>query len=295
MKNVMIPPIGLCAQLACIWEATARKPGNVHRFADFADATYLDFIVSAAAVAPVFQTAPSRRVGQTILDAIRATRQITGTNTNLGMVLLLAPLASVPEGVELQAGVRTVLDSLDVADARQVYEAIRLANPGGLGQVAEQDVQSEPTQPLRDVMALAADRDLVARQYVNSFAEIFGKGLPALLKGIAATGSLEGGIIACHLQLLAGEPDSLIARKCGQATAVEASQHAGQVIASGWPNTAKGRAALAEFDAWLRADGHRRNPGTTADLVTASLFGALRMGLLTLPPSLPWAVPLASQ
>ena len=38
-----------------------------------------------------------------------------------------------------------------------------------------------------------------------------------------------------------------------------------------------------EFDAWLRADGHRRNPGTTADLIAASLFAAFRDGILPMP------------
>ena len=41
-------PVGLCAQLACVLEATARKPGNVHRFADFDDVSYLDFVTAAA-------------------------------------------------------------------------------------------------------------------------------------------------------------------------------------------------------------------------------------------------------
>jgi triphosphoribosyl-dephospho-CoA synthase len=260
----------------------------VHRYADFADAGYLDFIVSAAAIAPVLQSAPTRRVGQTVLEAIRATRNVTGTNTNLGIILLLAPLATVPDGTDLQTGLRTVLESLDVGDARHVYEAIRLANPGGMGQVAEQDVQAEPTLSLREVMALAADRDLIARQYIRDFGDIFHRGLPALQKGIAAAGSLEVGIIACHLDLLAAGPDSLIARKCGLATAVEASQRAAQVLAAGWPGTAEGRGALTHFDDWLRADGHRRNPGTTADLVTASLFVALRTGVLPLPAQVPW-------
>ena len=79
---------GLCAQIACIWEATARKPGNVHRYRDFHDSHYTDFLLSAAAIAPVMANACQRRVGVTVLDAVRATRRVTGTNTNLGIVLL---------------------------------------------------------------------------------------------------------------------------------------------------------------------------------------------------------------
>src|SRR5687767_13304338 len=130
-------PVGLCVQLACIWEVTARKPGNVHRFRDFEDSTYLDFLVSTAAVAPVLEGASQRSVGQTILEAIRAARQVAHTNTNLGTVLLLAPLAAVPRDKPLREGLTEVLDRLDIEDADAAYRAIRLARPGGLGRVPE--------------------------------------------------------------------------------------------------------------------------------------------------------------
>jgi triphosphoribosyl-dephospho-CoA synthase len=283
---------GLCAQIACIWEATARKPGNVHRYRDFADSSYADFLLSAAAIAPVMATACQRRVGATILDAVRATRRVTGTNTNLGIVLLLAPLAVVPppssppnlggeEGGGLRCGIERVLAGLDVADARLSYEAIRLASPGGLGQVAQQDVREEPTQTLRQVMALAAERDLIARQYANGFAEVFNAGVPALLTGLQRTGTIEGAIIFAHLRLMADYPDSLIARKCGWAEAEEAARRAKVVLDAGWTDR-------SAFDAWLREDGHKRNPGATADLLTACLFVLLREGTITLPPRFPW-------
>jgi triphosphoribosyl-dephospho-CoA synthase len=94
---------------------------------------------------------------------------------------------------------------------------------------------------------------------------------------------MESAIIHCHLHLLAGHPDTLIARKRGRAEAEEASRRAADVLAGGWPARAEGRAALAALDQWLRTDGHARNPGTTADLVTACLFVALRDGLIQLP------------
>src|SRR6266566_2508619 len=130
-------PVGLCAQLACIWEVTARKPGNVHRYRDFEDAGYLDFVTSAAAIAPVLDAAAGRPVGETILDAVRATRQVARTNTNLGIILLLAPLAAAAPGESLRDGLRGVLGRLDVAGCRACYEAIRLASPAGLGRVPE--------------------------------------------------------------------------------------------------------------------------------------------------------------
>jgi triphosphoribosyl-dephospho-CoA synthase len=275
--------------LACIWEATARKPGNVHRYADFADLTYVDFLQSAAAVAPVLHAASCSGVGKTVSEAVKATRRVTPTNTNLGIVLLLAPLAAVPPSEDLRKGLPRVLEKLDVADARATYEAIRLAVAGGLGQVPEQDIRQEPTQGLRAVMALAAERDLIARQYANGFREVFDDGVPALCRGLEQSGCLESGIIHCHLHLLASYPDSLIVRKRGLAEAEEASRRAQSVLELGWPRGKESQQALTELDAWLRAEGHGRNPGTTADLVTACLFVLLRESTITLPSQFPWS------
>jgi triphosphoribosyl-dephospho-CoA synthase len=282
-------PVGLCAQLACIWEATARKPGNVHRYCDFADLTYLDLLQSAAAVGPVLNAASLPGVGRTVLEAVKAARRVAPTNTNLGIVLLLAPLAAVPPSEDLRKGLQRVLDQLDVADARAAYEAIRLAAAGGLGRVPKQDIREEPTQGLREVMTLAAERDLIARQYANGFHEVFHDGVPALRLGLEQTGYLETAIIYCHLHLLASYPDSLIVRKCGLAEAEEASQRARSVLALDWPKGEESQQALTQFDGWLRADGHSRNPGTTADLVTACLFVLLREGTIDLPSPFPWS------
>lgn len=269
------------ACLAATWEATARKAGNVHRHADFADVTYADFLLSAAAAGPELGRAAGRPLGATVRAAIRATRAVVRTNTNLGIVLLLAPLAKVPDGADLRAGVRDVLANTTVADAARVYEAIRLAHPGGLGTAKEQDVADAPTIPLRDVMALAADRDLVARQYANDFADVFGIGVPALADGFRRFGRVEPAIQHCQLVWLARHPDSLIVRKRGPEVAAEASRRAGDVLERGGVGTAGGRAAYDDLDRWLRADGHARNPGTTADLVTACLFVALRQRTMT--------------
>src|SRR5438270_568813 len=124
-------PIGLCAQLACLWEATARKPGNVHRYVDYPDLSYLDLLQSAAAIAPVLEAAAHGSVGKIVLEAVQASRRVAPTNTNLGIVLLLAPLAAVPPSEDLRTGLPRILERLDVADARDAYEAIRLAAAGG--------------------------------------------------------------------------------------------------------------------------------------------------------------------
>lgn len=268
---------GQLAQLACILEATARKPGNVHRYADFDDATYLDFLLSAAALVEPMDRAGRTGVGAAVLASVEATRRLVATNTNLGMVLLLAPLAAVPAGEEPRRGVERVLDALTLDDARLAYRAIRLAMPGGIGAAADQDVASEPTVTLREAMGLAADRDAIARQYATGFADVFDVVLPAL----DLRRPLETAIIGAYLAALAHRPDTLIARKRGIETAREASRRAAAVVAGGaWDPASP---ALGELDAWLRADGHARNPGATADLTAAALYVALRERRIPLP------------
>jgi triphosphoribosyl-dephospho-CoA synthase len=264
-----------CARLACVLEATARKAGNVTRFADFEDLTYLDFVMSALAIGPVMERAGEIGVGRAVLDGVVATRGVVASNSNLGMLLLLAPLAAC--NVVSEANVIGVLDQLTVNDSKFVYEAIRLANPGGLGEAHEQDVRAEPTLPLRQIMSMAADRDLIARQYANGFRDVFDR------VADLAHEPLEEAIIFCHLRQLAELGDTHIARRCGAAISDEAKRRAAEVVPLDWPRSGNWRAAFAEFDGWLRADDHRRNPGSTADLVAACLFVALRGRMIRFP------------
>ncbi len=271
-------------RLACIWEATAPKPGNVHPDASFADLTFEDFVKSAEAVGPVLARARELGVGRAVFESIRATRTVVKSNTNLGIVLLLAPLAAVATDRPLQDGIGDVLSSLSRDDAAWVYRAIRLAQPGGLGSTDAEDVSREPTGTLLEVMKLAADRDGVAAQYANQFAWVLDEGLSFLKTRRTdwPTVPLKL-IIELQLRLLVRHPDTLIARKCGVAEANEASRQAQVVLDAGSLETATGRRLLSEFDGWLREDSNRRNPGTTADLVTTCLFAALRDGIINSP------------
>ena len=279
-------PVGLAAELACIYEVLARKPGNVHRSADSADTGLVDFLASAAAIRPVFEHAGSASVGRTVLDAIRATRRVASSNTNLGIVLLLAPLAVADCTGTGQWRIDPVLDSLTVADACAVYEAIRLARPGGLGRVEEGDVGDEPTGTLRQMMALAADRDTIARQYVSGFSDVLNVVAPAIHRGIGMGWPAEDAIIDTYLRLLAAIPDSLIQRKRGEAVAREVSSRAADVLAAGWPDAQDSATRLFQFDAWLRHGGI--NPGTSADLIAAGLFVLLRDGRMPVPDPAGW-------
>jgi triphosphoribosyl-dephospho-CoA synthase len=269
--------IARCAQAACVLEAAAPKPGNVSRHHDFADTRFEDFLLSAVAVGPALGAAGETGVGETVLRAVRDTRRWVSANTNLGIVLLLAPLARAmsARGGPLRARLGRELAALTVADAQAVYAAIRLAEPGGLGQVEEQDVQAEPTVTLREAMSLAAGRDTIALEYMTDYDVTFRLAVPAL-RG-ARDGGLDwsAAIVESYLRVLGEVPDTLIARKRGAASARTVSQRAREVLAAGEPGSPGRARATAVFDAELREDGNRLNPGTTADLMAAAVFVTL--------------------
>lgn len=277
--------IGQLAQLACTWEVLARKAGNVCPGREFPDLTVDDFLKSAAAIAPVLDEAPHQPLGVTILHAIEATRAVVRTNANLGIVLLLAPLASVPLDEPLAEGLQRVLDNTTVEDARNAYAAIRLANPGGLGEVKEQDVRSEPTKTLREVMALARNQDLIAAQYVGpGFLTVAWIASELRLLSQSLT-SVEECIVLMQWATLRQYADSLISRKLGSAEAELVTERTRNTPS---PNIVEGRQAYRALDVWLRSDNHARNPGTTADLIAAALFVALREGWISPDMTFEW-------
>ena len=271
------------ATLAALLEASAPKPGNVAPGMPFRDMSYEDFVASAIAAGPELGLAGERPLGETILAAVRATRRWTAANTNLGIVLLFAPLAraaarSPADPSALRDSLIEVLRESTVDDARSAYTAIRETHPGGLGDAPDQDLSSEPTAPLRDAMRLAAERDSVAAEYANDYALTFEHGVPALLAARAAGLGWSDATVETFLTLLACQPDTLITRKRGAALAAEISRQAGEVIRAGGVRTTAGRAALQMFDADLRDPQNSRNPGTTADLTAAAIFVALLEG-----------------
>lgn len=285
--------IAWAAQAACIMEANAPKVGNVNRLNDFADCSLEDFHMSAIAIAEPLGRVKTLGVGQTVRAAIQATRQAVSTNTNLGIVLLLVPLAMAwsrmeqsyekkngawektqpqPEGWARE--IANVLTGLTAEDTRHVYEAIRLANPSGLGHSESHDVYREtsPDITLLEAMRLAAGRDMIAMEYVNRFQTVLEVGLPVFKRTLNAGLSLPRATAHTHLYLLSQLPDTLIARKGGLSLSRKVQARAQMVWEEGGFRTDTGRAQAAAFDAWLRKDGHHLNPGATADLTAAILF-----------------------
>ena len=266
--------IAAAGQLACLLEVSAPKPGNVSPNLHFHDTRYEDFLASAVAIGPALAAAGAKPLGATIRSAMEATARWTRSNTNLGIVLLLAPLAraAARTGGDLRTRVARVLDETTLDDAADVYAAIRLARPGGLGKSATEDVAAPPSVTLREAMKLAAERDAVAREYVTDFMMTFEVGVPAMRAARADGLPWTDATVETYLRLLGAQADTHIARKLGSGVAESVSRRAREVQAAGGVRSPGGREALAAFDAELRDATNSRNPGTTADLTCAALF-----------------------
>jgi triphosphoribosyl-dephospho-CoA synthase len=282
MSGLSQEDVGAAFLAACSAELKALKPGNVHIHASGHGMETAQFEASAQAAAPMIAESHAR-VGDRILRGVTASLTAAGCNTNLGILLLAAPLAAAAQSSgsgSLRDRLAAVLASLDADDAHAVFEAIRRANPGGLGATPEQDVAAAPTLGLLQAMALAADRDRIARAYATDFEEMFCFGLPTLQRVQCETDDPSLAVTTLHMAYLAQAPDSHIARKFGTETA-EAVRAEAEAMGGLWRPAARPGtfADLLAFDASLKARG--LNPGTTADFVVGTLFAAAiidRMG-----------------
>ena len=273
--------VSAAAQLACLLEVSAPKPGNVAPGRHFADARYEDFLASAVAIGDPLAGVGSRPIGATVRLAIEATARWTRSNTNLGIVLLLTPLARAAlehrarTAADLRNAVRGVLAATTVEDAREVYAAIRRARPGGLGRVEEQDVAHEPDVTLLEAMRLAAHRDGIAREYATAFETTFEIGAPALVRARLDGLTWDEAIVETFLYLLTASADTHVIRRAGTVAAQEVRRCAVEVLAAGGVRSADGRRAIEQMDRALRDERNSANPGTTADLTAAACFVVL--------------------
>ena len=259
---------------ACETEVRAFKPGNVSAASPGHGMSAADFMASAA-VAAQAMSRPGHSVGERILSAVEATRRVVPFNTNLGIVLLCAPLAHCavePSALrELRSRLEPVLAALSVQDARLAYSAIRLARPGGLGRVERHDIAAEPTVTLLDAMREARGRDRVASQFDTVYADIFELGLPTARRFLARWNSRDWTAVAVYLTLLSCFPDSLVARKFGPDVAQTVrgeAKHAATLIEAAH-NPQDVVPVLEALDAQFKQ--RAINPGTSADLTVATL------------------------
>ncbi|MCH9766005.1 MAG: triphosphoribosyl-dephospho-CoA synthase [Alphaproteobacteria bacterium] len=269
---------------ACTAELRALKPGNVHVFAGGHDMDVQQFENSAKAAASHIAN-PQLRLGARIKGAIDASLEAAGCNTNLGIVLLCAPLAAAfertTEAGAVQGELAQLLHASDRQDAIDVFAAIRKANPGGLGRPARGDVAADgPQLDLLEAMQLASGFDRIAFAYVTDFEHIFAHHLPVLARAQknagADTPATDPGVITTlFMQMLQDFPDSHIGRKFGAAEAARVQERA-RALSPHWaplPGGTAAHRALLDFDQELKAEG--LNPGTTADFVVATVFAGL--------------------
>jgi triphosphoribosyl-dephospho-CoA synthase len=265
---------------ACLDELRAPKAGNVHDFSDGHGMTVGDFELSAE-VTRDWIARPGARVGERVRGAIAATRKAVDCNTNLGIVLMSAPIAAAAEreGVgDLRAAIGRVLGGLDVADATNVFEAIVLASPAGLGESAEHDVREPATVTLLEAMQSAADRDRIAWNYANGFADVFDIGIPAFRQAMAQWNDWLWATAAVHFAVMSAFPDTHIFRQYGPEVAEGARQSAAAIWAR-FAETDDPTGLIPEImalDAVLKQNGY--NPGTSADLTVATVFSIRLLG-----------------
>lgn len=253
---------------ACLLDVTALKPGNVGLHGGGHGMGVADFVRSARAAGPEIAR-PGGSVGARIARAIAATHDAVGTNTNLGIVLLAAPIAQA--ALTPGASVGTVLEQLTIEDAELAFGAIRLASPGGLGRSPRHDVNAPARVTLLEAMREAAPRDRIALQYRDRFVDVLGTGRAALDTARNRGCDWCGTTSAVFLAFLGRYTDSHVERKLGGSEA-RALQEAAASRGLAEQVTPGQDGGLERWDRALKSRGI--NPGTSADLTVATLFAS---------------------
>ncbi len=280
--------IAVAYRNACIAEIEALKPGNVHIFADGHRLTVHDFIKSAEVTATIIAQ-PDLTVGERIFQSVKATQEAVSTNTNLGIILLCAPLINaalhdnqVAANVSytIQQRLDYTLSQLTIEDAALTAQAIVLANPAGLGGSEVNDVHQITKVNLFELMASAQHKDRIAWQYANHFADILEFGLTRYSQAMAQWQDITNNrrqnrtwaTTALYLSFLARQLDSHVVRKHGETLAKQLMQEALEMEALYWAadNPKLVEKHLLAWDASLKS--RNINPGTSADLTVACLM-----------------------
>ncbi len=295
--------ISQCLELAILLEASAHKPGNVNVVTDFESTRYEHFLASAVAVTPSLEFGARRGIavseGKTDVADVGIGKIIKncvteiaswqhGGNTLLGTVILLSPM-SVAAGMtmkddvftasDLRRNLKLVTESTTPIDAFDLYEAIEVANPSGLGKAPDLDVNDPASKnrilqekvSMYEVFKIAEPYDTICSEYVNNYRVTFDIAYPSLSKHLNHTADPSSATIQTFLEVLAKVPDTFIARKTNIQKAREVSLRAREVVELGGVETAAGKKALDRLDEELRKQSNLLNPGTTADIIAAAL------------------------
>jgi triphosphoribosyl-dephospho-CoA synthase len=265
-------------QQACEVELQAFKPGNISVYADGHDMTVADFRISAeVSAAPLCNSDYS--LGEKIFYAVKATREAVACNTNLGIILLCAPLIHAvgytrPD-LTLRQALSQVLNTTTLEDAEWVFKAITLASPGGLGSSDDQDVSEKPTVNLAEAMRLASARDRIALQYITGYQDIFDFAVLIYYNAMSKWGYQDWAAVSVYAGLLSQFPDSHIERKYGnqysEMLAGKMSQLSDELSKAESPEHTL--PLLHSMDQELKSRGV--NPGTMADMTVATVLTVL--------------------
>jgi len=304
--------VSKCLQLAVLLEVSAYpKPGNVHRTSDFQETVYEHFLASTVALVPYFKQAAEQGVkalnNKISLSQIGIGRIIKnsvmdvaawqhGGNTLLGSIILLTPM-SAAAGLTLvqnssfaldkfRASLNFVVESATAKDAVDVYDAIALAQPGGLGKAPQLDVTDAKSKEkileqgvsLFQVFKISSPWDSISAEWVNNYHITFDVGYPFFQQQLEATKNVNLATVHTYLKILSEVPDTLIIRKAGAEEAEWVSAQAKQILEAGALTTQEGRSSLLKLDRKLHDPAHKLNPGTTADITSAVLAIAILNG-----------------
>ena len=270
--------IAEAVQMACLLEASSEKPGSVTPTQSFDDLCYTDFLHCAVILGRVFGKISHKKVGEIILSSVRQCRAPGRSNANLGIILLMAPMARAfcKRGKLDNESLKSTLMALTVEDTEKTFEAIRLADPGGLGVSPTNDVRKKPKEiTLLRAMKQAALHDWIAHEYASGYEITLNVGAPELEKNINSQLSARDAVTQTFLKLLYLYPDSHVARKTSVKTALAISDMAGNALEQGGLRSPSGRRAIQALDKHLRSDSNQLNPGTTADLTAAAIMALL--------------------
>jgi len=285
-------------------EVIVSKPGNVTPTASFEGTRIEHFLASAVAAESSFEKAARRGItvsesklcisdvgiGQIIKEcAVDINTWQKGGNTLLGTVILFVPIA-VAAGMtqtvgnftfdfsRLRENLRLAVESTTAEDSVNLYEAIDLASPSGLGDAAELDV-TDPDSKARllkddislfEVFKIASSYDDICSEWVNNYPITFDLAYPYLMERLKHS-NLKVAVVHTFLKILSEHPDTFISRKVGVEKSRAVSLEAKKVFELGGLETFEGRKSILELDRRLRESGNLLNPGTTADLTATAL------------------------